>query len=52
MLNFPKEIAFHPHGIYIHQEKYVFVVNHAYDKGGERVDLFKLIETDGLSMEY
>lgn len=37
--NWPKDIAFHPHGLYIHNNT-LYVVNHAYSQGGERVDVF------------
>lgn len=38
---FPLEIAFHPHGmaLYPHQ---LYVINHAYGKGGERIEVFDL----------
>lgn len=42
MKDFPKEIAFHPHGIYLYKEKYLYVINHAYNKGGERVEVFEM----------
>lgn len=42
--NFPHDIAFHPHGIYLYKQKYLYVINHAYHKGGERVEVFKVIE--------
>lgn len=37
--NWPKNIAFHPHGLYILNNT-LYVVNHAFSQGGERVDLF------------
>lgn len=43
ILNFPSEINFHPHGIYLYKNKYIYVINHAYQKGGERVELFEII---------
>lgn len=44
MKNFPKDIGFHPHGIYLHREKFLYVINHAYDRGGERVEVFEIKE--------
>lgn len=47
-------MAFHPHGIYIRKDKtdnqWLYVINHAYDKGGERIDVFKFIETTNLEL--
>ncbi|KAK3264044.1 hypothetical protein CYMTET_27194 [Cymbomonas tetramitiformis] len=43
--NFPEDAAFHPHGIFIREEqtaRKLFVVNHAYSKGGERIDVFNI----------
>mmetsp|Transcript_46409 Transcript_46409/g.116870 ORF Transcript_46409/g.116870 Transcript_46409/m.116870 type:complete len:418 (+) Transcript_46409:89-1342(+) len=38
---FPDRIPFHPHGIYYDPKRErLFVVNHAYREGGERVELF------------
>lgn len=40
---FPDDIAFRPHGMYNHPETAeLFVVNHAYKMGGERIDVFKV----------
>jgi hypothetical protein len=55
---FPEDIAFHPHGIHIREvasKKLLYVINHAYDRGGDRVEVFKIIahpETSTLSLEY
>jgi len=38
-------VLFHPHGIYLYEnsgERLLFVINHAYAKGGERIDVFKV----------
>jgi len=43
--NFPENTAFHPHGIYLfraNDEMLLYVINHAYFAGGERVDVFKV----------
>ena len=43
LTNFPSVDAFHPHGIYYFEDKsLLFVVNHAYGKGGERIDVFSV----------
>ena len=38
---FPSELAFHPHGMYVTENQLLYVINHAYSKGGERVDVFE-----------
>lgn len=43
--NYPEGVDFHPHGIYIF-DRTLYVINHAFDKGGERIDVFG-IQTDG-----
>ena len=44
MNNFPL-ISFHPHGFGLYRQKdELYVVNHAYDDGGERVDVFHIID--------
>jgi hypothetical protein len=36
-------VAFHPHGIFFHQpSSMLYTVNHAYMKGGERIEVFKV----------
>jgi len=43
LLNYPEGVAFHPHGLYIRREdRTLYVVNHAYEKGGERIDVFAI----------
>jgi len=37
--SWPKGVAFHPHGLYIRNNE-LYVVNHAYSEGGERVEVF------------
>jgi hypothetical protein len=41
--DFPSDIAFHPHGIYL-RRNILYVINHAYYKGGERVEVFELVK--------
>lgn len=46
---FPKELAFHPHGIYLYTKRsvrYLYVINHAYNNGGERVEVKNTIYMD------
>ena len=42
--NFPEDVAFHPHGLFIFENLLLYVVNHAYEKGGERVEVFSLLK--------
>jgi len=44
MNNFPQNVAFYPHGIYIYKNNSLYVINHAYQKGGERVEIFDIVE--------
>lgn len=41
ILNFPKEYKIHAHGIYA-KGYIVYVINHAYKYGGERIDVFEI----------
>ena len=44
MLDFPPQVAFHPHGIYFYEPTAsLYVVNHAYARGGERIDVFRVV---------
>jgi len=41
IVGFPEGDYFHPHGLYYReQERELYVVNHAYAKGGERIEVF------------
>ncbi|CAK85542.1 unnamed protein product (macronuclear) [Paramecium tetraurelia] len=45
--NFPKDVALYMHGIYVRKQQdgnYLFVINHAYHNGGERIEVFKIDE--------
>lgn len=44
--NFPSHTAFHPHGLYLYNSL-LYVINHAYRKGGERIDIFNLSLKNG-----
>ena len=47
LVNFPVGVRFQAHGIYLEKESHtLFVLNHAYKYGGERVDVFRLTEKD------
>lgn len=52
--NFPSDIAFHPHGMSLYKNL-LYVISHAYGKGGERVEVLELksVETEEkISIEY
>ena len=52
IINYPEKINFHPHGIYIRKEdRTLYVVNHAYEKGGERIDVFRIITDDDIDID-
>jgi len=47
IINYPEGVNFHPHGIYIRKEdRTLYVINHAYEKGGERIDVFGIATAD------
>jgi hypothetical protein len=39
----PEKLGFHPHGIFLFEERLLFVINHAYNRGGERIDVLRVI---------
>lgn len=43
--DFPEAVAFHPHGLYIQGEE-LYVINHAFKKGGERIEVFRIEGAD------
>ncbi|CAG9322533.1 unnamed protein product [Blepharisma stoltei] len=45
--NFPKEIGFHPHGLFLFKNETLYILNHAFNRGGERVEVIKLQENEG-----
>jgi len=60
LINFPKEIGFRPHGI-SYKDGFLYVINHAFSQGGERVEVFKHpthdssspdLSYDGMELEY
>ncbi|KAG5188897.1 hypothetical protein JKP88DRAFT_303278 [Tribonema minus] len=52
--NFPRGVAFHPHGLfYDAAAREAYVINHAYARGGERVDVFGVeARGRGLAVTY
>lgn len=51
--NFPKNVKINPHGMYIYEKKELWLINHAYGKGGERLDVFDLKKNNGeLSLHW
>ncbi|CAD8128824.1 unnamed protein product [Paramecium sonneborni] len=52
--NFPKDISLYVHGIDIRKQQdgeYIYALNHAYQNGGERVEIFKILD-EHLNLEY
>lgn len=48
---FPNDIAFHPHGIYIYNNL-LYTNNHAYNKGGERIEVIEIIGDNINNIEF
>jgi hypothetical protein len=46
--NFPENVAFHPHGIYPYKNTFIYIINHAYNKGGERIEVVKIQKEKGI----
>ena len=46
IINFPKDIPFHPHGIDLFQNKFIYIINHAfnYKKCNERIEIVEIIK--------
>ncbi|CAK69387.1 unnamed protein product (macronuclear) [Paramecium tetraurelia] len=52
--NFPNDISLYVHGLYIRKQEdgeYIYALNHAYQNGGERIEVFK-IKDEHLNLEY
>jgi len=44
IVGYPEGIDFHPHGMFVHKpDDTLYVVNHAFENGGERIDVFKIV---------
>lgn len=41
MLNFPENVKFHAHGIYV-RDSLLYAINHAFLYGGERIEIFEI----------
>jgi hypothetical protein len=52
--SWPEEDKFHPHGIYWHSKtNRLYVINHAYDAGGERVEVIITTQKkDTIKLKY
>ena len=47
LVNFPENVRFQAHGMYLEKESQtLFVLSHAYKYGGERVEVFRLSQQD------
>ena len=47
LVGFPEAVDFHPHGIYIHKpDNTLYVVNHAFENGGERIEVFDIVTAE------
>jgi len=42
VIGFPENVAFHPHGNYLYRNNFLYVINHAYKYGGERIEIIKI----------
>jgi len=52
ILNLP-DVAFHPHGMHLVNNSTLYVINHAYSRGGERVEKLRVSEEEGMvKIEY
>jgi hypothetical protein len=52
VVGFPSEVNLHPHGVYLFQEKWLYAVNYGHARGGQRVEVFELIKTPTMSLQY
>lgn len=41
ILNFPVDIPFHPHGVFLFQNQFLYIINHSFTKG-ERVEIIRI----------
>jgi hypothetical protein len=49
----PNNIAFHPLSLYVYQDRLLYVINNAYNKGGQRIEVFTLSDKLGnISLKY
>ena len=59
LLEFPSMIDFHPHGLHLldsEERNLLFTINHGYQRGGERVEVFEVIRDSsqhpGVRLQY
>lgn len=48
---FPAEVDLHPHGVFLHRDKWLYAVNYAFNRGGQRVEVFELSKAP-LELKY
>ena len=51
--NFPKNISFHPHGINLYKNKYIYIINHSFNhiKSYERIEIVEIIKENNIFKE-
>jgi hypothetical protein len=49
---FPSEVNLQPHGVFLFQEKWLYAVNYAHSRGGQRVEVFELVKSPEMSLNY
>ncbi|MEE4248261.1 MAG: hypothetical protein V2I33_22965 [Kangiellaceae bacterium] len=49
---FPAKVAFYPHGLSIWEGRWLYVINHAFNRGGERVEVFEIRRETGIELHY
>ncbi|CAD8161971.1 unnamed protein product [Paramecium octaurelia] len=55
MIGYPKDVALNIHGIYLKKQNnrdYLFLINHAYKYGGERIEIFQVSEQLDLTYQH
>lgn len=45
-------MAFHPHGIYLFEKRLLYIINHAFKYGGERVEVFSITKSPTVEVTY
>jgi hypothetical protein len=52
IVDYPEEDNFHPHGMYLHNNKTLYMINHGFSKGGERIDILHLLYKPSIHIKY
>jgi hypothetical protein len=52
IIGFPSEVNLQPHGVFLFQEKWLYAVNYAHSRGGQRVEVFELVKSPEMSLKY